>query len=75
MLFVPSDRVRLDAAPEGQGGGGARRYLGLSVEMTIAHAHGTLVTQAPLDASSRFPVGSWVRVGAEHRDCRLLPDD
>lgn len=76
VLFVPSDRVRLDTVPEGQGlQVSARRYLGLSVEITIAHAHGTLVTQAPLEASSRFPVGSWVRVGAEHRDCRLLPSD
>ena len=76
VLFVPSDRVRLDTVPEGQGlQVSARRYLGLSVEITIAHAYGTLVTQSPLDASSRFPVGSWVRVGAEHRDCRLLPSD
>ena len=76
VLFVPSDRVRLEIVSEGDGlPVTARRYLGLTVELTITHATGTLVTQAPLDASGQFPIGSWVRVTADRRDCRLLPDD
>jgi len=76
VLFVPSDRVRLEIVPEGHGlQVTARRYLGLSVELTIAHATGTLVTQAPVDVSEQFPIGSWVRLTADRRDCRLLPDD
>ena len=76
VLFVPSDRVRLETVSEGDGlPVTARRYLGLSVELTITHATGTLLTQVPLEASGQFPVGSWVRVTADRRDCRLLPDD
>ena len=76
VLFVPSDRVRLEIVPEGHGlPVTARRYLGLSVELTITHANGNLVTHAPVDASERFPIGSFVRVTADRRDCRLLPDD
>ena len=76
VLFVPSDRVRLELVAKGDGlPVTARRYLGLSVELTITHANGTVVTQAPVDASGQFPVGSWVRVTADRRDCRLLPDD
>ena len=76
VLFVPSDRVRLAPAPEGHGlKVTSRRYLGLAVELTIVYAGGTLVTQVPADASERFPVGTWVEVGADRHDCRLLPDD
>jgi ABC-type Fe3+/spermidine/putrescine transport system ATPase subunit len=76
VLFVPADRVRLTPSPEGRGLQiTSRRYLGLAVELTIAHANGTLVTQVPVEATARYPVGSFVEVGAERRDCRLLPDD
>jgi ABC-type Fe3+/spermidine/putrescine transport system ATPase subunit len=54
VLFVPSDRVRLAPAAAGRGlQVTGRRYLGLAVELTIAHTGGTLVTQVPVDASER----------------------
>ena len=49
--------------------------IDMSVELTITHAGGTVVTQLPADASGQFPIGSCVRVSADRRDCRLLPDD
>ena len=75
VLFVPSDRVRLTPAAAGQGlTVTARRYLGLSVELQVAHAHGTLTTQVAVDRAEAFPVGAVVAVTADRADCRLLPD-
>jgi ABC-type Fe3+/spermidine/putrescine transport system ATPase subunit len=53
----------------------ARRFLGLSVELTIGYADGVVVTQVPVDASAQYPIGAQVRVSADQRDCRLLADD
>ena len=76
VLFVPADRVRIELAADGAGlPVTARRFLGLSVELTIGYADGVVVTQVPVDASAQYPIGAQVRVSADQRDCRLLADD
>jgi ABC-type Fe3+/spermidine/putrescine transport system ATPase subunit len=76
VLFVPTDRVRIERAPNGSGlTVTSRRFLGLTVELTIAYADGAVVTQLPVEASAQFPVGAPVRVSADVRDCRLLVED
>ena len=75
VVLVPRDRVDVRHDPDERGLRiTARRYLGLSVELHMAYAHGTLCAVMPQGQAALFPVGTPVRVSAGVADCRLVRD-
>ncbi len=72
-MFVPADRVRLHAAPEGTGlPVSGRRFLGGGVEVSVATPAGVVATVVPLAEAGDWQPGRPVLLSA--RACRMLPD-